>query len=365
MRGVNCLVSIFLLASTADARFRRSTDDPKSYYPDREAKTKCEELCEKDNGHDADDCRVECAVSTDLNTHHLEDGYKHFVNDEAYNEKGGNKIKEHADENLGVDAAACVPQVCIDRPPKLEELDANEDGVIDQDEVRAWGHAACVTDEMVDQIFSQADTNQDGVITAKEYKGAGENTEHEVAVDKALEKHSEGDDEYNQVQAPPLREFDENDDGALDKKEHKDAVKLEMERRGEGRWSVSDDEIPKDALDDSFDKVDADDNGKIEGDEYEKSAPEGGLGDEIVEAAKADEDAEDPDDLSDDPDTKPAAMLLSTRFKKAQSDEAVFLHRFAPEPKHFGHALAQVASKHQLQSKKAVPRRRFEFRNGQ
>merc|ERR1719375_2924660 len=105
-------------------------------------------------------------------------------------------MEAKAEADYPVDVLDCTPTVDIDHPPKLEDLDWKQDGVIDAEEAHDWGHKACVPDEMTDQIFSEADSNQDQKITPEE--------------------HSEGDDEYNRVHAPPLEEFDENNDGGLD-----------------------------------------------------------------------------------------------------------------------------------------------------
>jgi len=375
MRGSLCAGILVITCSSVVAVSWRSSkeDPPASYYPDRESVKKCEELCAKDRGLDAETCATECATHTDVATHHLNQGLEGMVRDEAHNEKGGKKMEEKAEADLPVDVPDCTPMVDIDSPPKLDEIDYKRDGVIDQEEAREWGHKACVPDEMTDQIFSQADANQDDKISPEEYENSGEDTTHEEAIDKALEKHSEGDDEYNGVQAPPLEEFDENNDGGLDKEEHEDAVKFEMERRGEGRWSVDDSEVPEGAADDAFDKVDTDGDGQIEGDEYTESDEDGGsdMGQEIKEAAAADEDAKDPDDLpTADAAPAPAASMISTRFKVAQRDEAAFLRRFkTPEHKHVsqkrtvGHAFAEVARKHQRQ-RRAASRRHGAFRRG-
>lgn len=353
-----------LLVLTAGALTRRSLQEPTEgkYYPDREAETICEELCKKDTGMDADptDCLTECAVHTDSVTHHMNKGVEDFATDEAYNEQGGKEMEEKAEADHPVDVLDCAPQVDIDKAPTLDDLDTKQDGVIDQEEAREWGRKCCVQDEMVEQIFSEADTNQDDKINKEEFEDSGENTENEDAIDEALEKHSEGDDEYNQVQAPPLEEFDENKDGSLDENEHKDAVKFEMERRGEGRWSVSDEEVPEGAAKKAFGKTDKNKDGKIDGKEYKKPCAKGedDFGGEINEAANGDEDAADPDDLArvEGADPAPAASMLSTRFKIAHRNEAAFLRRFnLPEHQHvahkrnrrsFGHALVELAQKH-------------------
>merc|ERR550537_1385757 len=84
---------------------------------------------------------------------------------------------------------------------------------------------------MQTQVFQEADLNQDHVIDKEEFGKAGEVSKNEEAMDKALEKVSEGDDEYNSVQNPPIEEFDKNKDGALDESEAKDVFEHELERR--------------------------------------------------------------------------------------------------------------------------------------
>jgi len=373
MRGA-LFASLLVLTATATAatrKFRKFREEPghpgehNVYYPERPADKTCEELCKEDTGMDADTCVTECEVHTDLATHSMDHGVEDFATDEAYNEKDGKKIEEKAEADHPVEVLDCAPEVDIDKAPTLEEIDTKQDGVIDEEEAKNWGHKACVPDEMTEQIFHQADKNVDHTIDAEEFARSGEDTVHEEAIDDALEKDSEGDDEYNPVQTPPLEEFDDNNDGGLDKEEHSDAVDFEKERRDEGRWSVSEGEIPDSATDEAFEKVDADGDGKIEGDEYIAEPEDGGsdMGEEIKEAAAADEDAADPDDLpkAGDDTASPAvegaaeepagaASMLSTRFKVAQRDEAAFLRRFnLPERSQssFGHAFAQVARKHQ------------------
>merc|ERR1719217_2011700 len=88
-------------------------------------------------------------------------------------------------------------------------------------------------------------------------------------MDKALEKVSEGDDEYNSVQNPPLEEFDENKDGALDDSEAKEVFEHELERR------TDNEDVPEETMkdlepevQDAIDEVDTNDDGEISGDEY-------------------------------------------------------------------------------------------------
>jgi len=389
MRGA-LFAGLLVLSATVAAATKKFREEPHAgehgmYYPARDADKTCEEICAEDKGMDADTCITECETHTNLQTHHMNDGVDDFAEDEAYNEANGEGVEEHVEANHPVDVLDCAPEVDIDQAPTLKEIDTKQDGVIDQEEAREWGHKACVPDEMTDQIFSQADKNCDHTVSEEEFDRTGEDTVHEEAVDDALEEHSEGDDEYNPVDTPPLEEFDDNKDGGLDKEEHKDAVQFEMERRKEGRWDVSDAEVPEGATNEAFDKVDTDGDGQIEGDEYVDAPEDGGsdLGEELTEAAGADEDAKDPDDLprsgEEGAPAGAAASLLSKRFKVAQRDEAAFLRRFQipkqniPKRKHFtqkrshhnfGHALVEVARKHHaLRQQKLVPQRRASLRH--
>merc|ERR1719359_1122238 len=98
-------------------------------------------------------------------------------------------------------------------------------------------------------------------------------------MDDALEKVSQGDDEINTVDNPPMTEFDKNHDGALDKTEAHDVFEHELERRTEHE------EVPEETMnklepeiEKAIDKVDTNDDGVITGDEYTKEADPEGLG---------------------------------------------------------------------------------------
>jgi len=184
------------------------------------ATKKCEEYCKVDKGMDADkdDCMVECAVATDLNSHHLDDGLDWFVADESENEQGGEKMRDIHNEKAPVEVPFCVPfdGYTPDTKPEFDTLDVNGDGVIDKDEAFQFFAKACIPDEKGEQIIHEADTNVDGKIEKDEWKDAGEDTKQEEVMDKALEGTFEGDDEVNTVDNPPIVEFDKNKDGALD-----------------------------------------------------------------------------------------------------------------------------------------------------
>jgi hypothetical protein len=333
-----------LLFSSACARMRHREDPPADtagLYPDRDANKKCEELCKVDSGMDADarDCLTECAVSTDLQTHHLDEGTDYFVKDESYNEKGGKKMKKLYNEKAPEEVVSCVPTVDLDKKPEFEDLDTNGDGVIDFEESENFSRKACVPDEMNEQTFSAADFNQDKVIDKKEFEGAGESSKNEEAMDEALEKVSEGDDEYNPVQNPPLEEFDENKDGALDESEAKDMFEHELERR------TDHEDVPPEKMkefegevQDAIDKVDTNDDGEIDGDEYVAKDEGSDLGQEIKEAADADEDAEELDDLSRAGGAPAAAASFTQRQAR---NTAAFLHK--RKAKKFKQAMHEAA----------------------
>lgn len=298
------LTVVALLLSGVNARMRRREEPPADtagMYPDREATSKCEELCKVDAGMDADtrDCLTECASSTDLMTHNLDQGLEDFARDESFNEKGGKKMQEAHNEKAPEEVPECAPQVDLTKAPQFSDLDTNGDKVIDYEESAAWSEKACIPDEMTEQVFSEADLNQDKVIDMNEFKEAGEDSKNEEAMDKALEKVSEGDDEYNSVQNPPLEEFDNNKDGALDESEAKEVFEHELERRTEHE------EVPPETMkelepevQEAIDKVDTNDDGEISGDEYVAKDDGSDLGQELSEAAAADEDKPEMDDLS-------------------------------------------------------------------
>merc|ERR1719265_2553967 len=180
---------------------------------------------------------------------------------------------------------------------------------------------------MAEQIFSEADLNQDKVIDKTEFKDAGEDTKNEEAMDEALEKVSQGDDEYDSVQNPPLEEFDANKDGALDESEAKDAFEHELERRTEHE------DVPEETMkelepeiEDAIDKVDTNDDGEISGDEYiakdvDPMSGESGsdMGQELKEEANNDEDAKELDDLprAEGAAPAPAASLVQLRHRRS------------------------------------------------
>merc|ERR1719252_270938 len=210
----------------------------------------------------------------------------------------------------------CVPQDGYEEGSgvNLEKMDTNKDGVISVDEAIDFGEKACIPDEMVMQLFSEADLNQDKVISSDEFKDAGEDTKTEEAMDEALEDASEGDDESNTVEAPPITEFDKNNDGALDKEEATDAFEHELEKRTEHE-SIPEDKMKeiKPKIDEAIDEIDTNDDGVIDGEEYVAEAKNEEQSEETLNPF--DEDKSELDDLPRAGEEKPAEAtgLISKR----------------------------------------------------
>lgn len=354
-------LAVAVLMLGADAKVRRDE-------PVKVAEERCKELCKADSGMDADtrDCLTECASSTDLMTHDLDKGFGYFANDESYNEKGGEKILEVHNEQATEEVAECTPTVDLEKVPQFTDLDTNGDGVIDYEESAAWSEKACVPDEMSEQVFSEADLNQDKVIDEAEFKEAGEDSKNEEAMDEALEKTSEGDDEYNSVQNPPLEEFDENKDGSLDNAEAKEVFEHELERRTEHE------EVPEETMkelepevQEAIDDVDTNDDGEISGDEYVAKDEGSDLGEELNEAAKADEDKEEIDDLSRAEGAPPAAAANfmqqnrhrnSAFLRKRHRKFALSLQQLAQRNGKYALAMQQLAQSNKWQREAQILR---------
>jgi len=346
MTGFSSTFVLALLSSVADAAMRVHPGEA-GLYPDRDANTKCEELCKVDSGMDADarDCMTECATATDLTTHHMDDGMRYFAEDESFNEKGGNKIQDLHNEKAPAEVPDCVPTVDLTKTPSFDEIDTHGDGVIDAEESEEWASKACIPDEMNTQIFQEADLNQDHVIDKEEFGKAGEWSKNEQIMDKALEKVSEGDDEYNTVQNPPLEEFDADKDGALDKDEANHMFEHELERRTEHEPVPEDKmkEIEPD-IQDAVDKVDTNDDGEIDADEYVAKGEDNDLGTELKEAADAGEDAKELDDLAraDKGEPAPAAGSGASFAQRQPRRDAAFLPK--RKARKYGTALQQIAA---------------------
>jgi Ca2+-binding EF-hand superfamily protein len=334
------------------------------------AAAECVKLCEKDTGMDADTCMTECEVHTDLQTHHLDEGLNEFVGDESYNEDstGGDEMREVHNEAATDEVPECAPEPGYDAStkPEFSTIDTNGDGVIDPDEAFAFCDKACIPGEMGMQIFTEADLNQDKVISQDEFDAHGEQTVNEVAMDGALEEKFEGDDESNTVDNPPLEEFDDDNSGDLDHDEANDMFQHEIERRTEHETGSEDTvEELQPEIDEAINEVDANGDGKISGDEYVAESEEGtGMGDNLQEAADADEDKAEEDDLSRAGGPAPAAAagLISHRRQlrhghglRAQAQRAQVRNGFRAKQSHRGH----VQRHHGLHAKH--PQRKLKF----
>lgn len=375
------------------------------------AEEECKKLCMKDKGIDSDvrDCMTECAVYTDLREFPhdgpTQEGLKDFVLDETHNEDGGEEMEGlHDAQAYGTtDAVDCESSVT--EPPTFEDMDMNGDGGVTMEEAEEYGYKMCVPNEMVEQIFNDGDENQDHILSKEEYDNVGEDTAVEEAIDEALTNSTQGDDEFNPVQSPTdengnkeIEIFDENEDGSLDEPEFDKAAEFEMQRRGmdtNNEGDVINDS--EEELDEAFDKIDGNDDGKITKDEYEGKSEGSDLGKEMEEAAAVDEEASDPDDLSrageqvegivaepTDYKDAPASMLSHSRHHRrvhhgqhrahhkrhmlgfAQKFQAVArtahrlraLHRAKRQNKHRRHhAHHRIAKHHHAAQHSAPPRR--------
>eukprot|EP00746_Dinoflagellata_sp_MGD_P161688 gnl/MRDRNA2_/MRDRNA2_88925_c0_seq1.p1 gnl/MRDRNA2_/MRDRNA2_88925_c0~~gnl/MRDRNA2_/MRDRNA2_88925_c0_seq1.p1 ORF type:complete len:410 (-),score=127.04 gnl/MRDRNA2_/MRDRNA2_88925_c0_seq1:35-1264(-) len=319
----------------------------------------CVELCKHDTGTDADTCMTECAVSTDLETHHLDEGLDNFVTDEAHNEVGGDAMREAHNEKAPEEVPECAPEpgYGADTKPEWETLDTNGDGVIDADEAFTFCEKACIPDELGQQLFSEADLNQDKVIDKDEFDAAGEDTKNEEAMDEVLEDKFEGDDESNTVQNPDLEEFDKDDSGDLDKNEVNDMYEHQVEQRTEhapGAEETVEELQPE--IDEAVAEVDTNGDGKISGDEFVADSDGGSdLGGELQEAADAEEDEGEQDDLPRAGTTPPPAMLISHSHQlrhRHSLHHTKHRHGQRLHAKRAGHHMQAPKVGHRLQAKK-------------
>jgi len=254
-------------------------------------------------GLGADTCITECRTHEDVAASQ-EDALDDFVEDKSENEpsgKGGEAMEEVYEEHYGNGTIAdCVPEYDPEGGQvAFEDVDSNADGLVSADEAIAFGEKMCVSDEMTMQIFDMADADQDKELTPEEWDSVGEESAAEEAIDKAVDSVSEGDQEYSEVKPPYFDDIDADGDGVLSKEEAEEALMLELSRRFPGKSQEELEEMAAELEDEMWKKLDTDGDGVLSKEEWE--APEQGtpenLGSEIGEAAAADENAEDPDDL--------------------------------------------------------------------
>jgi len=326
----------------------------------------CEEMCSHSTGLGADTCVTECQTHTDV-AEDEDESLGDCVEDRSYNEpsgKGGEAMEEAYEQTYGSGTIpSCRPQ--FEGKVTFEDVDGNGDGIVTADEALAFGEKMCVSDEMTMQMFQMADANQDKQLTPEEYSSVGEESAAEEAMDKATDSVSEGDQEYNEVKAPQFEEFDKDGDGLLNDDEVSKAIMFELSRRFPGK---SDEELMEIATDLYSEgklkflvEIDSDGDGMVSKEEWE--APEEGtpenLGTEIAEAAAADENAEDPDDLptaeqSEPPAAPaPAAVAFHARPVVFQRGDNLRLWR-ALLARHLHRAVAHRRGAHGLRLQRAA-----------
>jgi len=283
------------------ARGQAPAPGPSTMRTAAKAHPGCWEMCKHAFGLGADSCMAECRTYTD-GAEDGEDGLEDFVEDKTYNEAGGENMEEAFEKKYDREIPSCKPT--FTSFPTFGDLDENGDGVITESEMISFGAKMCVSDEMALQVFMMADRDQNNVIDPKEWGQVGEDTAAEQAIDDSVDGNaaSQADDEYNEVQMPPFKEFDANKDGVLDTKELQKVLEFELYRRFP-ESSYEQIESIAGGMAGDLEKIagemDKDGDGKISRAEFE-GPPEKDehLGGELVEASRGDKNGEDPDDLS-------------------------------------------------------------------
>lgn len=348
MRPTVATLFLVLCLSSAPSWARQDPEEVEEVGADKKkAPDSCKKLCEKDAGMDADttDCETECAVYTDLREFSHDgatnEALADFVADETYNEDGGEQMEKQFDTDVPENTltADCHPAVDPDESPSFEAMDMNGDGQIDEDEAEEYALKMCVPNEKVLQLFTDADVNQDKVLTKDEFEKVGEDTVVEGAIDEALHNATQGDDEFNPVQSPTDEDgvktpevFDEDKSGDIDRTEFKEANEFELHRRGlDDETTEKTLDESKDNIDEAFDKVDTNDNDKIEPDEYMAEDKSNDLGDEMQQSTEVEEKIQDPDDLNrvgDNGGTKTVSMVSHSKFLGQSPHHAGFARAF-------------------------------------
>lgn len=258
----------------------------------------CWELCRHAKGLGSSACMTECKMYTDV-APNTDEALKAFVEDETVNEAGGEDMERAYEKMSEERVRSCVPQ--FEGSPKFTDIDANGDSVISKSEIIGFAKKMCVSDEMIRQMFHEADRNQDGDVNPIEFDKGGEDTQLEEGVDMMMDTHTGGDDEYNPVKLPALEAFDADGDKKLSKEELRDALFFEHNQRFSKtatkkelrEWA----EAQKDVLESLLFLLDTDGDGKISEDEYNTMDLHDHLGGEMKEAQDANHDGVDPDNL--------------------------------------------------------------------
>jgi len=208
-------------------------------------------------------------------------------------------MEKHFEDTTGKSIPDCKPSLELDPNLDFKVVDFNSDGKLTRDEMNQWGEKACVPDELAQQIFDAGDADFNNEVSPDEYNAIGEDTDMENVIDKVADKTTEGEDQYEPVQLPAFRHVDSNADGQLDKDEIMNIFKQEIKRRiptmSDAAISSLAAEHQQELLKD-MDTVDKNADGGLNEEEYQ-SMHQGGMGEELSEAAAADNNLPDPDDL--------------------------------------------------------------------
>jgi len=168
----------------------------------------------------------------------------------------------------------------------------------------------CVPLEMTRQLFVHADVNGDLRLSPDEFSVSGEGSKVARVIDEFADHYTQGDDEYNPVEVDPawaISIFDRDRDGSLDEMEVYNMMMYELlYRRGAGhsisqkqKRHISNSLMNK--LDDIMWYLDTNRDGTVSAQELERSLRfSEDFGDEMMEAALANEDQEDPNDASNE-----------------------------------------------------------------
>lgn len=290
------------------------------------------------------ECLTQCSIRLDVAApHERPEAARRFVEDQSYNEKGGEQMREAYHDLFGEKIGPCVPIVGLDSSPTFSDIDSNGDGDITSDEAIAYGNKMCVPDEMTQQIFTAADVSpQDGRVTQIEFNASGEDTLVEKAIDKGADLPSEGDNEYNEVVLPDFESWDRDKDGFLTEPEAFNAFMWELKRRNVAHHDTvtsgtgirfEQEEMWHGLFDTLFPDMDVNGDRKISRREFYGPAIGADFGDELLESALADEDAPDPDgerhksvtappyELTSPHAIKPVVATMLRSSQRSTSDE--------------------------------------------
>jgi len=261
----------------------------------------CKDLCKFDTGLDADDtsCVTECNVYVQSGGN-LED-LRSFVTDETYNENGGEAMEKHFEDVTGESVPDCEPSIEFSPTTSFDLVDTDGDGRINWDELVAFGHKACVPDEMLRQLWDAANLDMDDSISKKEFNELGENTAIESVIDKWADRATQGEDQYEPVVLPDFHHVDADGDGKLNTDEVVNIFRSEMQKRVPNDPKTMEEALnsptTKEMVEDVMNVADLDRDGSITEEEYFAASDSGGMGKELSEEFAKPNNLDDPDDL--------------------------------------------------------------------